>query len=196
MIPVFDYVFSFDKGDCEAHNLEYIYSTFSCPDFVKHDESKHTSAFFIGFGQGRLELLQNTFSKISDKVSDCKFYIAGVKEQEQKPVKDVYYNRTMPYSEELEMAYNTDCIVEVVKEGQTGVSLRTCEAIAFNKKLLTNNIRIKEMPFYDERFISVFEKPEDIDIEFIRKKVKAEYKDNTFFSPVNILRRIETLNQK
>ena len=67
------------------------------------------------------------------------------------------------------MAYNTDCIVEVVKEGQTGVSLRTCEAIAFNKKLLTNNVQIKEMPFYDSRFISVFTDSDEIDTEFVNR---------------------------
>lgn len=193
MIPIFDYVFSFDKADCNKYGFEYIYSTFSKPDFVKCDDSKKTKAFFIGFGLGRLELLQRTFQHITEKVSGCKFYIAGVNEKEQKEIKDVYYNVTMPYDEELQMAFNTECVVEIVKKGQTGVSLRTCEAIAFNKKLLTNNQSLREMPFYDSRFMQIFDAPDNIDIEFIQEKMDVKYEDSDFFSPLKIIDRLAFL---
>lgn len=195
MIPTFDYVFSFDKDDCEHHNLNYIYSTFSYPDNIHLDNSKHTSAFFIGYGSGRLKLLQDTFRKITSEVQDCYFGIAGVSEKDIVDIRDVHYNVTIPYSEELQMAYNTDCVVEVVKEGQTGVSLRTCEAIAFNKKLLTNNVKLKEMPFYDSRFMSVFNDPNEIDIEFVKANIKVKYNDSNIFSPINILKKLESLSE-
>ena len=196
MIPIFDYVFSFDKKDCETHGLQRIYSTFSYPDNVYSDSGKHTSAFFFFFFSGRLKLLQDTFRKITSDVQDCYFGIAGVNEKDIVDIPDVHYNVTIPYSEELQMAYNTDCIVEVVKEGQTGVSLRTCEAIAFNKKLLTNNVQIKEMPFYDSRFISVFTDSDEIDTEFVKAKVEVKYDDNSFFSPVRILQQLDSLSKK
>ena len=196
MIPIFDYVFSFDKRDCETHGLQHIYSTFSLPDGLELDRNKHTSAFFIGYGAGRLKLLQEVFKTITSEVQNCYFGIAGVGEKDIIDIKDVHYNITIPYSEELQMAYNTDCIVEVVKEGQAGVSLRTCEAIAFNKKLLTNNVQIKEMPFYDSRYISVFNTPNEIDINFVKAKIEVKYDDNDFFSPVSILKKIENLSKK
>ncbi|MDD3139765.1 MAG: hypothetical protein PHX08_12435 [Lachnospiraceae bacterium] len=195
MIPEFDYVFSFDQGDCERHGFERIYSTFSKPDFVNTDKSKSSSAFFIGFGIGRLQILQRTFEKISSEVNDCKFYIAGVKANQQKQIEGVQYNVTMPYAEELQMAYNTDCIVEIVKEGQTGVSLRTCEAIAFNKKLLTNNQSLLKMPFYDERYMQVFKEPEEIDLNFIKKKTDVHYDDTDYFSPVKIIDRLAEIDK-
>lgn len=193
MIPCFDYVFSFDPGDCEKHGFEYIYSTFSKPDFVSSDEQKKSTAFFIGFGVGRLHILQCVFKKITEKVSGCKFYIAGVKNEDQKPITDVIYNQTMPYDEELQMAYNTDCIVEIVREGQTGITLRTCEAVAFNKKLLTNNTSLKDMTFYDKRYMSVFSSVEDIDIDFIKCDMKVEYSDTNYFSPLRILDRLNVI---
>lgn len=190
MITKFDYIFSFDQKDCDRYGFERIYSTFSKPDFVTRDYSKKSTAFFIGYGIGRLQILQETFRKITSEVQGCKFYIAGVKEESQEVIPDVQYNVTMSYSEELQMAYNTDCIVEVVKDGQTGVSLRTCEAIAFNKKLLTNNRYLRNMPFYDERYMQIFSNPENIDINFLKEKVSVNYDDVNFFSPTKILDRL------
>lgn len=195
MIPEFDYVFSFDQGDCEKHGFERIYSTFSKPDFVEADDSKKSTAFFIGYGIGRLQILQKTFEKITSEVDGCKFYIAGVKEDQQKMISGVQYNVTMPYAEELKMAYNTDCIVEIVKDGQTGVSLRTCEAIAFHKKLLTNNQSLPQMPFYDRRYMQVFKEPDKIDVDFIRTKMNVQYEDADYFSPVKIADRLAEIDK-
>ena len=191
MVPIFDCVFSFDEKDCQKYGLERIYSTFSYPSFVKKDDSIHTDAFFIGYAQGRLRVLQEVFKRISDKVENARFYIAGVPNQKKKTIKSVEYNKKMTYSEELQMAYNTDCIVEVLRRGQSGVTLRTCEAVAFNKKLLTNNASIKEMPFYDSRFISVFDNPEDIDVSFIKRHINVNYANSDFFSPLRIIKRLE-----
>ena len=196
MIPEFDYVFSFDQRDCEKYGFERIYSTFSKPDFVKVDHSRKSRAFFIGYGMGRLQILQKTFERITSEVDGCKFYIAGVKKEQQKTIPGVQYNVTMPYAEELQMAYNTECIVEIVKEGQTGVSLRTCEAIAFNKKLLTNNQSLLQMPFYDKRFMQVFKEPDKIDVNFIKTKMDVHYDDTDYFSPVKIIDRLAEIDKK
>lgn len=196
MIPNFDYVFSFDQGDCEKHGFERIYSTFSKPDLVETDDNKKSTAFFIGYGIGRLQILQKTFERITSEVDGCKFYIAGVKKEQQKTIPGVQYNVTMPYAEELQMAYNTECIVEIVKEGQTGVSLRTCEAIAFNKKLLTNNQSLLQMPFYDKRFMQVFKEPDKIDVNFIKTKMDVHYDDTDYFSPVKIIDRLAEIDKK
>lgn len=153
-----------------------------------------STAFFVGYGLGRLEILQKSFSVITSKVDNCRFYIAGVKEENKEKIPGVQYNVTFPYAEELQMAYNTDCIVEIVKEGQTGVSLRTCEAIAFNKKLLTNNQNLQEMPFFDGRFMSVFEDPSEIDIDFIKRKMNVHYTDSNYFSPLKVIEKLQNLH--
>ncbi|WP_144555423.1 hypothetical protein [Bacillus sp. X1(2014)] len=190
MIPLFDVVFSFDEDDCRRHGFERIYSTFSKPESVRKCKDDYSSAFFVGYGQGRLDILQKTFSKISSAIDGCRFMIAGVKEAEQVAIPGVIYNTTIPYEQELQFAYNTECIVEVVREGQTGVSLRTCEAIAFNKKLLTNNKKLLDMPFYDERYMRVFSDPEEIDLSFVKEKALVQYEHSDYFSPINIIRQI------
>lgn len=196
LIDVFDTIFSFDEADCKKYGFEYIYSTFSIPDFVKTNSKYYSSAFFIGYGQGRLNILKKTFQKITQKLDKCVFIIAGVNTKEQERIKGVKYNKTLSYKEELMYAYNTECVVEIVREGQTGVTLRTCEAVAFNKKLLTNNKNLKNMPFYDERYMYIFDDVDDIDMNFLLNRDSVLYEKNDYFSPINILKRLDEIYSK
>lgn len=191
MIPLFDVVFSFDEGDCAAHGFERIWSTFSVPKNLQKEETLRSSAFFVGFGVGRLKLLQDSFERITRDVPECRFMIAGVHAQDRREIPGVIYNETIPYEMEMRMAYNTNCVVEIVKEGQKGVSLRTCEAIAFGKRLLTNNRALENMPFYDPRFMQIFDKPEEIDTDFITRDMDVRYAQSDCFSPLAIIRRLE-----
>lgn len=190
---IFDYAFSFDDEDCKTYKMEKFYTCFSVPNNIKLDEEKHSSAFFIGSGIGRLQLLQNIFYKITSQINGCKFYITEVPEEEKKDITGLTYNHTMPFAEEMQMSYNTDCIIEVVKSFQKGISLRTCEAIVFNKKLITNNCEIKKLPFYDPKYMSVFTDENDIDLGFIKNNIDVSYNYNGEFSPLRILKRITEL---
>lgn len=190
MRDVFDYVFSFDAGDCTEFGFERFYSCFSRPYKLEIDKNKESSAFFIGDVGGRLEILQSAFKKITSKVDNCKFYMTGVEEKDKIAIPNVKYNQTMSFYEEMLYSFNSSCLVEILREGQTGISLRVCEAIAFNKKLLTNNKNLKYEPFYDERFMSIFENPEDIDLGFLLDNIEVNYKDSDIFSPIRILDKI------
>lgn len=185
LIPAFDVVFSFDERNAHEYGLKYIYSTFSTPDYLKVDENYKSSAFFIGNGADREQELNENLSYIAQNVKDSKFGIVGVKQEKYKGLID--YNEPISYREELMYAYNTNCIVEIVKQGQSGITLRTCEAIAFNKKLLTNNTNIKNQPFYNSKYISIFENIEDIDIDFIKKDIIVDYQYDGCFSPMRII---------
>lgn len=190
MIPIFDLVFSFDVDDSQKYGFEYIYSTFSYPEFVEYDSHLKSKAFFIGNATGRLEVLQETLNYLGTTIEGTDFTIVGVPNDKKKYEDNIKYNKPICYKEQLQKSYNTDCIVEILKEGQTGITLRTCEAVMFNKKLLTNNASLKNMPFYDERFMEIFTNIEDIDLEFLTKEICVNYADNNFFSPLRIIDRI------
>ncbi len=71
-----------------------------------------------------------------------------------RPPKDIvkekgihYFPYVMPYEKYLQFVINTNCIVEILQDGTTGYTLRTWEALAFNKKLLTNNPEIINAEF-------------------------------------------------
>lgn len=188
MFECFDKIFSFDKADCQKYKFEYIYSTLSKPEFIKKNKEKESDIFFVGSASGRLELLHSCMEKIINKISNYKFYITGVLEKDKKL--PITYNCPISYSDTLEYSFNTNCIFEVVKPGQTGITLRTCEAIIFNKKLLTNNKAIKDTPFYNEKYMSVFENENDIDMDFLSQKMEINYNYEDWFSPNIIVQKL------
>ena len=196
MRDLFDIVFSFDQEDCRRYGMEYVYSVFSMPDFVYEAKEDKSSAFFAGYGGTRLETLQKLFRRISNQCQDCRFLIAGVKKKDQAAIPGVTYNQVIPYARELQLAYNTNCIVEVVRKGQSGITLRTCEAVSFGKKLVTNNENLRTMPFYDERYMKIIRSEKDLDLEFIKKEDKADYGAEDYFTPLKLLERIEQLGGK
>lgn len=53
----------------------------------------------------------------------------------------------MPYEKLLMLTQLSNCIFDMTQVGQTGVTFRYYEAVVYNKKLLTNNREIFNMPF-------------------------------------------------
>ena len=188
----FDYVFSFDSEDCEKYGFLKFYNCFSKPSTIGYDNSKKCDAFFIGNAGGRLKILKDTFKHISKFNKNSKFFITGVDNSDMESIPNVYYNQEMSFYDEMSYSYNSNCLIEILREGQTGISLRVCEAIAFNKKLLTNNQNLKKEPFYDSRYMYVFEKPEDIPISFFSNNDNniVRYNDSNVFSPLRICEKI------
>lgn len=186
----FDYIFSFDDEDCKKYGFLRFYNCFSFPSCLEQDKNKSSDAFFIGNANGRLEQLQKVFSYIGEKDDKCKFYITGVDDQQKKIIPNVTYNKPMSFYDEMAYSFNSNCLVEILRKGQTGISLRVCEAIAFNKKLVSNNVQLKNEEFYDERYMKIFTDPKEIDIEFIKKRIEVNYNNTSIFSPLRILERI------
>ena len=99
----------------------------------------------------------------------------------------------MPYDRILADVLASNCILEVVQEGQNAQTARYYEAICYNKKLLTNNMNVEKLPFYDERYIRVFKTIDDIDFDWIKEKNIIDYGYNNEFSPIKILNKLEKL---
>ena len=194
MIPVFDHVFSFDSQDCRKYGLDFIYSTFSIPKFVHKSEEYSNNALFVGLINGRERLLNTVLPYIAQNVDNCRFYLVGVKKNQQKYPQLIKYNHPISYDDELKLAYNSNCIIEILKEGQTGISLRTCEAIAFNKKLITNNHAIEKMPFYNPKYMRIIDSVDDVDIDFIKEKIPVNYNYSGYFSPMEIIKKLSEVS--
>lgn len=113
-----------------------------------------------------------------------------MKEDSKKQHNDViryYSGGWIPYEKVLADVLNSDVILEVVQEGQRGPSLRYYEAVCYNKRLLTNNPDIKSFPYYDSRYMKIFKDADDIDLNWIKKKQKIDYRYRGDFSPLNML---------
>ena len=181
----FDYIFSFDKCDCDKYGFIYHPTNYSALLLTKNNIKN--DAFYVGVSKGRQAILEEIFSKLEQAGAKCSFYISGVK---NKRIKGIHYNEWLPYAEVLKQISDTNCIVEVMEGNQAGVTLRAMEAICYNKRLLTNNPSIKNSPFYNTGYIQVFNNLSDIDTDFVKDRSEVDYKYNNEFSPIHLLEHI------
>ena len=187
---------TFDKDDAERYGWEH----FACMYSVVAEPNNYVlnnDIYFIGYKNDKLDMLHKIGCYI--KTADCNasINILGVDKREQKNIKGVNYStQYKPYKEVLEDVQKTNCILEIRQKGQSGPTLRYYEAIVYNKKLLTNNKDIVNMPFYDARYMKYFEKIEDIDTEWVKKQENIDYGYDGRYSPVYILDIIENAYKK
>ena len=93
----------------------------------------------------------------------------------------------------LRKELEANCILEVLKGDAHSCTLRFWEAVMYNKKLYTNWKGVVNSPYYNPKYIKVFEKPDDIDLDFIRERLDVDYNYQGELSPIHLLNRIRQL---
>lgn len=160
---VFDLVISFDQAECKEHGLEYHQLVYSNFPVKESPEIPQSDVYFLGKAKNRLDEILKTYEHLKSKNLKCDFHLVGVNRENQVYPDEINYIQHMSYVENLQHIVATRWILEIMQQNGTGYTQRMCEAIAYNKKLLTNNMRITSAPFFKPQFISVFSDPCDID---------------------------------
>lgn len=81
------------------------------------------------------------------------------------------------YADNIDNLRASRCIVDIVQDGQKGLTLRPLEACAFHVKLITNNKEIQSTSFYD---------PKNVFIYGIDAAENIEYFINTPYKPIEM----------
>lgn len=183
----FDLIFSFDKNDCDRYGFIYHPTNYSMVDLQEVDIAQ--DAFYVGVSKGRASMIAAVYEKIISKGAKAEFFISGLESGEQK-YEGIHYNQWLKYSKVLDYISKSNCVVEIMDGKQEGVTLRTMEAICYNKRLLTNNVSMKQSNYYSSGYIQVFEQPEEIDVDFIKNRSKVDYCYDGEFSPIHLLEHI------
>ena len=187
----FDRVFSFDKQDSEEHGLTHFFQIYSKLG-SGHDEQVQNDIYFVGADKGRSELIYECEEKF--KENNVKYNLTLVYSKNKKNDSLANYrNIFIPYSEIIAEVQKTNCILEILQEGQGGTTFRYVEAICYNKKLLTDNPNIENFPYYDPRFMKVFKTIDDIDYDWIKQREEIDYGYNDDFSPLKFVEMVKSL---
>ncbi len=188
-----DLIYSFSEKDAEDYKFQFqpdIYSEIN-PD----DAPEITSdIFFAGNANDRADLLNALGKYMLDRGINAHIYVQNTKDKDKKVPEGIHYNEWLNYATIMDENMHTNCILEVVGDRYTGMTLRTVEALCFKKKLLTNNYTIEHMPFYDPRFIRIFTKDNlgTIDPDFIKKREAVTYNYDNEYSPIAFCKRVQT----
>lgn len=191
----FDYIFTIDRQDADRYPFIFSdmhYSIISETDFTEPEYD----CYFCGYNRGRSDQIMSVYQDMKKNVAKGKIRISGVPENEQNPSEDILYNQIIPYSQVVEEAKRSNCILEILTPSQTGSSLRYYEAVCYNKKLLTNNRNVVNLPFYNPDYMHVFEKPEDIDWNWVKERVSVDYHYDGRFSPTHLVDKIIELEEE
>ena len=163
---VFDEIYSFDKGDVAKYGFKETtnYNYLDKQPIIDAISIKNQVLYIASF-DNRLEkvmLLKQALEKI--KVS-YKFIIVGKKTSLFKlknvfstTISGIELRRNRIEKNDLKQLYSqTQAILDLVRDNQSGLSFRVFEAMAFQKKLITNNKNIVHYNFYNPNNILVLE---------------------------------------
>lgn len=173
-------IFSFDKSDCLKY--KFYYNNNLVPRFDEHNFNKKIQydCFFIGRDKGRLQNLISIGRYLKSINKIMKLIV--VKDKNETYECCVGGNidllkRNLPYETIIEYIMQSKCIIDIVQEGQSGLTFRPYEALFYNKKLITNNEAIKDTDLYDENNVFVLGKNNMNDIHDFLDKPYMERKD-------------------
>ena len=190
-----DGVLTYDPYDAIEFGFTFLgYTYYSSFNFIQADNSESSDAFYIGFNKGnREQITADLYDVLVEHDVASKFIVVD------KASRIIGESRFGLRSQTLKLKYpdvvskvkSANCIIEILQQNQKAQSLRYLEAIVYNKKLLTNNTNISNLPFFDDRYMKSFSSVEDIDFDWVKTAEPIDYGYKDEFSPIYIKDFIE-----
>lgn len=193
----FDYLQSFDESDAKKHNVDYFPSWYDSIEVIDSDTIRCSDVFFVGRAKERFDILIQIYDYLESRGIECLFFLVDVPEEKRVHRKNIIYSGYIPYYNVLQMVKKTKCLLEIPQEFGTSETLRVYEAITYNKKLITNNMHIKNKDYYSEQAILCFRELDDIDISFINADFGNLYTEDQVkrLRPIKMLEYIDAVLQ-
>lgn len=163
-------IWSFDPNDCNTYGINFNHQYY-CQSYVcgQIKQEYNWDIYFVGANKGRLSILKRIWNKCVHDDIICKFQVIDHKEEIPIEFKSEYVD----YFEVRKNIICSKAILELLQGCQSGPSLRTMEAIYFDKKLITNNKNIVNEPFYCKENVLVIDELDDADIKnFLMTKME------------------------
>jgi len=138
-------VVSYDELDADRYGFKWHAQFFNIKPYQRLASSPNNTLLydflFIGYAKNRVEEIESIYATLSSYV--CKFITV-------RTASDY-----IPYNRYLEMALQARCIVEIVHTGDPSCTLRPLEAMTIHRKLLTNNLAVRNYTFYRSQNIFI-----------------------------------------
>jgi hypothetical protein len=182
---VFDEIFSFDKNDVLTYGFSettnYIYF-----DTPKKAAIQKQNFIYIGSIDNRLDYLNQFAEHIKKHQQSFLFYAIGKKafinKLKQlflgKNKNIIFQKKRFTQNETLKMYAESETIVDLVRDNQSGLSFRIFEALGLQKNIITNNNYIATYDIYNSGKIVYLDDLNKInEVAFIDSKYSIELID-------------------
>lgn len=186
-------VFAHDADYYGWHACNHIYAKIPEEELAGCNSGYDADVFFIGRAKNRLQKILRVYEYLAGHDIKCDFHIVEVDEKENRHAIDINYNKWLPYKEMLRRMRRSRCVLEILQKPGEGPTLRTTEAIVYNKKIITNDLGAVSNPFYDDRFVHIFDDPGNINLSFIKENIEPHYNYRGEYSANNFLKRVDEI---
>ncbi|WP_418667982.1 hypothetical protein [Allofournierella sp.] len=146
-------LWSFDPDDCKQYGMKFNTQYFDSAWVTYRPAPLKRDVWFIGGDKNRATYLQElarTFAKLGLK---SEIHIVADKTSDFR--NGVIYKKNLCYKQALYELQCSKAALDISRNGQTGLTLRPMEAMFLEKKLITNNQKIMECPFYSPKNVFV-----------------------------------------
>lgn len=155
---------SFDPEDCKKYGMKFNHQYYF-KTLIQEKNNPQCDVYFCGSDSGRGRLLVELYDIFMEKGLKAKFQIVYPK---YEGIPENLKANPQKYEFILENNLNSKVILELMRPGQTGATVRQMEALFQKRKLITNNVNIKKEDFYRPQNIFILgEQSLDSLMEFI-----------------------------
>lgn len=153
---LFDAIFSFDVQDVKKHAHLTLLNNFI---YTKQETfiPAQNKLFMILSKSKERELILSKIADILDKknILNYEFIVLHPEITENINPKIVLTSKSISLDEVTKKVKNSEILIDLVRQNQSGLSFRFFEALAFRKKIITNNSNVKMFDFYNPNNILV-----------------------------------------
>ena len=151
--------YTFDPIDAKKFGIKFKPYFYSEEYMVDCDEKVDIKqdVFFVGVDKDRLGIIKDLHKKFEQMNLTDKLMIVATPHKKYSRSDEKWLAKRVPYEKIAENIKQSRAILDIVQSGQSGITLRPMEAMFYNKKLITNNIYIKEYDFYNPRNIFILQ---------------------------------------
>ncbi|WP_313269239.1 hypothetical protein [Sphingobacterium sp.] len=177
-LELFDKIYSFEDKDVEKYGFEKITNyNYLSEQPIPAEEIENDLFYITSYDKRRIKLLRKLVSRLSALQVRSKIIVVGKQIWKEKlrnfilrPTgSSLIEFRKKPINNEtiLEEYKKSKVIIDLMREGQAGLSFRIFEAMALGKKIITDNQSIKTYDFYrPENFLIVNDDLSNIENQF------------------------------
>ena len=193
---IFDHIITFDPADAKKCGFVlYEGRPYSKLRIEDSSETVTSDVFFCGYAKNRLDKILKMYEVLTKQGLICDFYISGVPQDKQEHSDKIVYNQYISYRDSIQHVKNSKCILEITQKEQTGYSLRTLEAMLYEKKLISDNEHLREAVFYHEDNIMISGSGMPVDYKsFLEKPYLKTSGNDSYMKQLSCEKFLEFIN--
>ena len=175
-----DFLVTIDKDLALKYGILYYPLFYSKKyQFIK---KKGNGVFFCGEDGGRLKILKSIARFLKENDIKYSFYCSNSKDEHIDEL-SIHYITRMEHDKYLEELSDCAVLLDLTKPGAKCCSLRFCEAVLYDKKLLSDNINIRQMPAFDGCYMAYFDDIRNVNIDFLTHGDNVVYNNKDSVKP-------------